>query len=76
MFPYFGLSSIIEAVSKLPKEIIVAGVGAYVVLEIHDRNTQVKLEEAKARNRCAELEVEALKLKLKLQEKDHNTETP
>jgi hypothetical protein len=68
MFPwYIDYNRLLESVSKVPKETIVAGVAAYVVIDIHKRNTQVKIAEAKARIRGAELEVEALKLKRELQ---------
>jgi len=71
MFPwYINYDSILEQLSKLPKETIVAGVAAYVVIDIHKRNSQVKIAESKARIRGAELEVEALNLKLKLQKND------
>jgi hypothetical protein len=68
MFPwYINYSDLLESISKIPKETIVAGVAAYVVIDIHKRNTQVKIAEAKAQLRGAELEVEALKLKRELQ---------
>ena len=63
MFEMFYWSSIVDAVAKLPKEAIVGAAVAYVVIDIHKRNTEVKVAEAKAKVRLAELEVEALELK-------------
>lgn len=61
-------SGIINAVSRLPKEVLGAGIAAGVVLEIHRRNTNVKIAETNAKVRVAEAEVEALKLKKQIQE--------
>lgn len=61
-------SGIVNAVSRLPKEVIGAGILAGTVLEIHRRNTNVKIAETEAKVRVAEAEVEALKLKKQIQE--------
>lgn len=72
MFGYFGWSYIVDAVGKLPKEIVYVGVGYLALNDITNRFAQVKIEQAKAETRKAELEVEALKLKLKLQKNETN----
>lgn len=73
MFEIFGWSYLADAVGKLPKEAIYGAIGAYVVLDIHKRNTEVKIAKAKAETRAVELEVEALRLKLELKQ---NPEQP
>lgn len=71
MFPwYIDYNRLLDSISKVPKEAIVAGIAAYVLIDVHKRNTQVKVAEVKARTRGAELEVEALKLKKELQKND------
>lgn len=67
MFEWFYYSSVVDAISKAPREIVIAAVAAYVVVDIHKRNSQVSIAEAESQKRVAELEVEALKLKLQLQ---------
>jgi hypothetical protein len=66
MFEWLFWPSIVNGIKELPKETIYVGVAAYVVLEIHRRNTNVKLAAENAKIRVAEAEVEALKLKLEL----------
>lgn len=70
MFEMLYWSSIVRALNELPKEVIGGGIVAGVVLEIHRRNTNVKIAEANAKVRVAEAEVEALKLKKSMQESE------
>lgn len=63
MFEAFYWSSVVDAMSKLPKEILIGGVAAYVVLDIHKRNCEVKIAVANAEVRKAEVELETEKVK-------------
>lgn len=67
MFEMFFWPSLVNAVKEIPKETIYVGAAAYVVLEIHRRNTNVKIAAENAKVRVAEAEVEALKLQRDLQ---------
>lgn len=67
MFEIFFWPSLVNGIKQLPKETIYVGAAAYVVLEIHRRQTNVKIAAENAKVRVAEAEVEALKLKRDLQ---------
>lgn len=62
MFEAYYWTGIINAVSRLPKEVVVGVTAAFVVIHIHDRNCDMKVDVAKAEARKAEAEVEKLKL--------------
>lgn len=65
MFEFFYWSNLVESVNRLPKEIVAGVVAAYVILEVHKRNSEVKIAVAEAETRKAEVELEALKLQQK-----------
>lgn len=75
MFEFFGWTYAADAISKLPKEIVYAGIGYLALNDITKRIAHVKIEQSKSETRKAELEVEALKLKLELQKNGTNIET-
>lgn len=63
MFEWLFWSSAVDSVAKLPKETLVVGAAALVIVDIHRRNTNVKIAEANARVRVAEANLEAERLK-------------
>lgn len=67
MFDWFYWSSIAEGLAKLPKEVVIGGVVAYVVIDVHKRNCEVKIKTAEAEVRKRELELELAKYKQMLE---------
>lgn len=59
----FYWSSIINSVSKLPKEVVIGVAATYAIIHIHDRHCDMKVSVAEAEARKAEAELEALKIK-------------
>lgn len=67
MFETLYWSSVVNAVSKLPKETLIGAVAAYVVIDMHKRHTQVRMAKIRSENdvEIARLEKEAAELKYK-----------
>lgn len=61
MFEWLYYSSLADSLSKMPKEVILGALAAYVVVDYNRRNANVKVAQANARQ--AEAETEALKFK-------------
>lgn len=76
MFDYWYLSSAINAIKHLPKEIVYAATAGLTINEIHKRYTQTKIAEIKANAKARELELEVEKLKLQMELRDANTDKP
>lgn len=58
----FYWSSIINSVSKLPKETVFGVAAAYTVIHIHGRHCDMKVKVAEAEARKAEAEAELAKI--------------
>lgn len=71
MFEMFYWSSVLSALSKLPRGAIIAVAGSYVSIEVYRRYLAARIAlaeiEADSSVKAAQLEIDALKLKVKLQ---------
>lgn len=67
LFGEYYASRAIEAIGKLPKEVLYAGAAYFIIDGAHRRYSQVQIEKVKANVQVAKLEVEALRLKRELQ---------
>lgn len=75
MFEIFGWSYVVGLVRELPKEVTLTGIAALTFLEIHRRESNVRIAKAGAQAREAELKLEELKAERERQ-KNESTETP
>jgi hypothetical protein len=71
----FYWPSVVNAISRVPKEIAIAGVVYFAITDIHKQRCNVRIVEAKEQTKQAELRVEELKLKRKLQQSGTKIET-
>lgn len=63
LFADYYLSSIINSLSRLPKEAIIGGAVALATVHMHKTHCDTKVKVAEAEARKAEADLEALKIK-------------